>query len=248
MKSIQLYTILENTRLTQDVWKMVLKGDTTWIEHPGQFLNITITNQYLKRPISICDWDKTTLTCVYKVVGKGTKKMAQMESGEVLECLVGLGNGFDLNDTPESLLLIGGGVGVPPIYGLAKECLRQHRQITVILGFATDKEAILVDEFKALGIKVYISTNDGSLGTQGFVSDVMKENNLLDTFYMACGPMPMLKAIHTLSHAQGLLSFEERMGCGFGACMGCSCQTKQGYKRICVEGPVLASEEVLWKD
>ena len=248
MKSIQLYEIIENRPLTHDIMKMTLKGDTSWIENPGQFVNLTIENQYLKRPISVCDWDDETLTLIYKVVGKGTEKMQTMEKGQIIEALVGLGNGFDTSKATDEVCLLGGGVGVPPIYGLAKKCVQEGKKTSVILGFASEKDVFYLNEFKSLGVDVYLSTNDGSLGMKGFVTDVMKEKNLLNQFYMACGPMPMLKSIYHTSSAKGLLSFEERMGCGFGACMGCSCKTITGYKRICVEGPVMESEEILWKD
>ncbi len=248
MKACLEFEIIENKMIAKDVYQMVLKGDTTWISRPGQFVNFTIENCYLKRPISICDFDDDSFMCIYKVVGKGTKIMSTYLVGHKVSCLVGLGNGFNLDETGKDVVLIGGGVGVPPMYGLAKKCIVANKNVSVILGFGSKQDSFYIEEFKKLNIPVYVSTNDGSLGDKGFVTDLMKKYNLTNTFYMACGPMGMLKAIHGLSSSKGLLSFEERMGCGFGACMGCSCETSTGYKRICVEGPVLQSEEILWKN
>ena len=244
---IKQYRIISNWNLADQVYEMELEGDSSWITHPGQFLNVTIDNAYLKRPISICDWNENGLTIIYKVVGFGTKQMSQKQPGERLECLVGLGNGF----TPEvfdekKVLLVGGGVGVPPLYGLAKTCLKQGKQPVVILGFTSEKDIFYIKKFADLGCDFKLSTNDGSQGVKGFVSDVMVQEGLTNLPYFACGPMPMLKAVWRTSNAPGQLSFEERMGCGFGACMGCSCETISGPKRICKEGPVLSSQEVLW--
>ena len=246
MKAIQTYEITENKALTKDVYRMVLKGETNWIHHPGQFINIDIPSAYLKRPISICDWDEESLTIIYKVVGKGTKWMSEQHDGTI-DALVNLGNGFDTSKADE-VVLVGGGVGVPPLYGCAKTLLKEGKKVSVVLGFNKQNEIFCKDEFEALGVDTYICTLDGSVGTKGFVTDGLKEHGLLDTFYMACGPLPMLKALHKTSHASGLLSFEERMGCGFGACMGCSMETANGPKRVCKEGPVFESEEILWKD
>ncbi|MBQ4343807.1 MAG: dihydroorotate dehydrogenase electron transfer subunit [Erysipelotrichaceae bacterium] len=248
MKTLQKCKVLSNVPLTHDVYRMILENDTSWIHHPGQFVNVTIEGQYLKRPISICDWDEHSLTLIYKVVGKGTEIMSQKIAGDVMEILTDLGNGFHTETAANEVVLLGGGVGVPPMFGTAKQCLKEGKKVHVILGFASKKDAFYLDEFKQLGVDVSVCTNDGTLGTKGFVTDVMKEKGLTDVFYMACGPLPMLKAIYQTSNAKGLLSFEERMGCGFGACMGCSCKTITGYKRICVEGPVMESEDILWKD
>ena len=241
------YRILSNRRLADQVFEMKLEGDSRWIVNPGQFLNVAIDNAYLRRPISICDWDEQGLTLIYKTVGFGTGQMSQRQPGEMLNCLVGLGNGF----TPQRVaaqrvVLAGGGVGVPPLYCLAKTCLRLGKQPEVVLGFASARDVFYVSEFEALGVKVHLCTDDGSAGMKGFVSDGMMAGDLCDLPYFACGPLPMLKAVFNVSHADGQLSFEERMGCGFGACMGCSCRTLTGYKRICREGPVLDSGEVLW--
>lgn len=250
MDRIRVFKILSNEELADQIFKMVLSADeTSWITRPGQFVNITIENAYLKRPISISEWDEHSFTIIYKVVGVGTKQLSLKKPNEEIECLIQLGNGFTPERLPsDHVLLIGGGVGVPPLVGCAKECLKLNKRVTVILGFDTAKRSFYIDKFKALGCEVYVSTNDGTLGVKGFVSDIMKEHKLCDIPYMACGPLPMLKAIYSISRAKGQLSFEERLGCGFGACMGCSCKTISGVKRICKEGPVLDSEEILWKD
>lgn len=247
MKSIQRYEILENKPLTHTVMRMVLKGPTDWIKRPGQFLNLEISGQYLKRPISIADWDAETLTLIYKIVGIGTRKMSLFQPGQQLAALVGLGNGFALENTPDTLLLIGGGVGIPPLYGLAKQALALGKQVTAVLGFASAEDVFYSEEFKALGISVYLCTDDGSAGICGTVIDVMEQAQLKEQVYMACGPKGMLKAITAVSRAKGYLSLEERMGCGFGACMGCSQKTISGSKRICTEGPVFESEEIIWE-
>lgn len=250
MNRIRKFKILCNEGLTDQIYKMVLAAhETGWITKPGQFVNITIDHAYLKRPISISEWDSKSFTIIYKVVGFGTKQLSLKKAGDEVECLIGLGNGFSIEKIPEDhVLLVGGGVGIPPLVGCAEECLKSNKKVSVILGFDTRKNSFYMDKFKELGCEVYVSTNDGSLGTKGFVSDVMREKKLDNLYYLACGPMPMLKAVYTVSHASGQLSFEERMGCGFGACMGCSCKTITGIKRICKEGPVLDSEEILWKD
>ena len=246
MKSIQNYEVLSNEYLALDIYKMVLKGDSSWITNPGQFVNITIENAYLKRPISICDWDENSITIIYKVVGFGTKQLSQKKVGDVIECLVGLGNGYDIENIDEPVLVVGGGVGVPPIYGLAKSLVKKGVDVTAILAFNGQENAFYLKEFEDLGVKLHVCTMDGSLGTKGFASDVMKNENLCDMLYMVCGNVPMMQSVYKASNHNGLLSFEERMGCGFGACMGCSCKTLTGYKRICKEGPVMKSEEILW--
>lgn len=241
-----IYKILDNKALTRDVWRMVLQGDTQWITRPGQFVNIEIEGLYLRRPISICDWDEQTITIIYKVVGRGTQLMSQMSVDTELDLLTGLGNGFDADIQTEKPLLVGGGVGVPPLYRLAKELLARGRKVSVVLGFNTASEVFYADEFKALGVDVYISTVDGSQGVKGFVTDAIKENNIDFDFFYSCGPIPMLKALCGCCNVSGELSFEERMGCGFGACMGCSCKTLTGNKRICKDGPVMKREEIIW--
>lgn len=241
-----IYKIVENKPLTRDVWRMVLQGDTQWITRSGQFVNIEIEGLYLRRPISICDWDEQTLTLIYKVVGRGTKAMSQMCEGVELDLLTGLGNGFDADVECENPLLVGGGVGVPPLYHLAKELLRRGRKVSVVLGFNTASEVFYAEEFTALGADVYVSTVDGSMGVKGFVTDAIKEKAIDFDFFYSCGPLPMLKALCGATDKSGELSFEERMGCGFGACMGCSCKTLAGNKRICKDGPVMKREEIIW--
>lgn len=240
-----IYTIGENTKIAKDVYFMTLYGDTSFITAPGQFINIELEGFYLRRPISICDWDKEKILIIYKVVGAGTEKMAQMKAGEKLDVLTGLGNGFTINADTEKPLVIGGGVGTPPMYNLAKQLIQNGQKPTVILGFGTKDDVFYEDEFKALGCEVYVTTNDGSYGTKGFVTDVIKKLDDYDYFY-TCGPEPMLKAIYNATECSGQLSFEERMGCGFGGCMGCSCKTVTGYKRICKEGPILLKEDIIW--
>ena len=239
-----IFEIISNTALTDSVYKMVLGGDTSAITAPGQFVNIQISGMFLRRPISVCDYDESTLTIVYKVVGKGTEAMSGMASGEKLEILTGFGNGYDLTVAGDAPLLIGGGVGVPPMYNLAKKLLALGKNVHVILGFNTRDEIFYEEEFKALGCTVSVSTVDGSYGIKGFVTDALPEGY---SYFSTCGPEPMLKAVYQATSTSGQMSFEERMGCGFGACMGCSCQTLTGYKRICKEGPVMRKEEILWK-
>lgn len=238
-----IFEIKENVHLTQDVMKMTLSGDTSDITASGQFVNIKLDGLYLRRPISVCDVNGDTLTLVYKVVGVGTQKMAEMSEG-CLDILTGLGNGYDLTVSGDNVLLIGGGVGVPPLFLLAKRLLKEGKKVTAILGFNTASEIFLKDDFEALGVKVYITTVDGSYGIKGFVTDAME--SLDYTYVYTCGPEPMLKAVYNATKTSAQFSFEERMGCGFGACMGCSCKTVTGFKRICKDGPVLTKEEILW--
>ena len=241
-----IYTVISNNPLTKDVYRMVLEGDTEWITRPGQFVNIELEGLYLRRPISISDWDERTITIIYKVVGRGTEQMSKMAQGVKLDLLTGLGNGFDTSIESERPLLVGGGVGVPPLYRLAKDLLAQGKQVSVVLGFNTSSEIFYADEFKALGVDLYISTADGSMGVKGFVTDAIREAEIKFDYFYSCGPLPMLKALCGCCEVSGELSFEERMGCGFGACMGCSCKTLAGNKRICKDGPVMKREEIIW--
>lgn len=238
------FEITENIPLTENVYKMVLRGDVSAITAPGQFVNIQLDGLYLRRPISVCDVSGDCLTIIYKVVGKGTAKLSQMQRGR-LDLLTGLGNGYDLSCAGDHPVLLGGGVGVPPMYLLAKRLLAEGKQVQVILGFNTQKEVFYEKEFRELGAQVTVTTVDGSYGTQGFVTDVLKDMDY--TYFYTCGPEPMLKAVYRASQTSGQMSFEKRMGCGFGACMGCSCKTITGYKRICKEGPVMRREEILWE-
>ena len=239
-----IFTILENNALTRDVFRMVLEGDTSAITASGQFVNIQLEGRFLRRPISVCDWSDTTLTIVYKVVGHGTEDMSKMAPGKKLDILTGLGNGYDLTLAGDRPVLIGGGVGVPPMYNLAKKLLAEGKKVSVILGFNTKSEVFYEEEFKKLGCDVTVTTVDGSYGTQGFVTTALERIDY--SYFYTCGPEPMLKAVYKASVTSGQMSFEERMGCGFGACMGCSCKTLTGYKRICKEGPVMKKEEILW--
>jgi len=240
-----IYTILSNRCIAPNVYEMVLQGDTSALRAPGQFVNIKLEGFFLRRPISVCDYDASTITIIYKVVGKGTAYMAALNTGAELDVLVGLGNGFDTAKSGAQPLLIGGGAGVPPMYHLAKQLLAQGKQPIAILGFNTAEEIFYQQEFEALGIRTIVCTADGSVGVRGFVTDAVAQ--LSDyTFYYACGPEPMLKALYNACASDGELSFEERMGCGFGACMGCTCKTKYGNKRICKDGPVLEKEEIIW--
>ncbi len=240
-----IFTIIKNEPLSSTVCRMVLTGDTSAITKAGQFINIKIDGFFLRRPISVCDYDNKTITIIYKVVGKGTQALQKMEPPMALDILTGLGNGYDITKSGSHPLLIGGGVGIPPMYRLAKDLLAEEKKPLVILGFNTKDETFYIDEFKQLGIEVLVATADGSLGTKGFVTDIVKSLPNYTYFY-TCGPEPMLKALSECTDTSGQLSFEERMGCGFGACMGCSCQTKYGNKRICKEGPVLEKEEIIW--
>lgn len=238
------FTIVENIALTENVYKMTLKGDVSAITAPGQFVNIKLDGLFLRRPISVCNVEKDCLTIIYKVVGKGTAQMAGMQSG-TLDVLTGLGNGYDLTLSGDRPVLLGGGVGVPPMYLLARKLIVQGKKVSVILGFNTKSEVFYEKEFLALGADVKVTTVDGSYGLKGFVTDALKDLDY--TYFYTCGPEPMLKAVYRASTTSGQMSFEKRMGCGFGACMGCSCKTITGYKRICKEGPVMKKEEILWE-
>ena len=237
-----IFTITENTALTATVYKMVLAGDTDGIT-TGQFVNILLDGLYLRRPISVCDCADGKLTLVYKVVGKGTTRMAAMTAGQTLDVLTGLGNGYDIAKAGDHPLLLGGGVGVPPLYMLARLLREQGKTVSVVLGFNTADEVFYEQEFKALGCDVTVTTADGSHGVKGFVTDALPADY---SYFYTCGPEPMLKAVYRATTTSGQFSFEERMGCGFGACMGCSCKVITGYKRICKDGPVLEKEEILW--
>ncbi len=238
-----IFTIRSNERIAPSVYRMTLAGDTSAITAPGQFVNILLDGFFLRRPISVHDVEEGLLTIIYKVVGKGTEAMAA-EAGQTLDILTGLGNGYDIADCGDHPLLIGGGVGVPPLYNLAKKLLAEGKTVSVILGFNTADEIFCEKDFASLGCDVTVTTVDGSYGVKGFVTDAMGEIDY--TYTYSCGPEPMLKALYNASLTEGQYSFEERMGCGFGACMGCSCKTKYGNKRICKDGPVLRKGEIIW--
>ena len=239
-----VFEIVSNRNLAPGVYEMVLRGASTEDCTPGRFVQLKLDFFYLRRPISVCDAEEGKLTLVYKTVGRGTEAMAQYESGKRIDLLTGLGNGYDLDKSGDRPLLIGGGAGVPPMYLLARRLLAQGKQPTVILGFNKAEEIFYADRFRALGIETIIATADGSVGVKGFVTDAMEDLDY--TYTYACGPEPMLKAVYNRASTSGEYSFEERMGCGFGACMGCSCETKYGNKRICKDGPVLTKEEIVW--
>ena len=239
-----LFEIKSNIALTETVYKMVLGGDTSAITAPGQFVNVKLDGLFLRRPISVNDCVGDELTLIYKVVGKGTEQMASMSAGEKLDVLTGLGNGYDISKAGDRPVLLGGGVGVPPLYMLAKALIAAGAKPAVILGFNTKDEVFGEDDFRAIGCDVTVTTVDGSYGVKGFVTDAMPESY---TYFYTCGPEPMLKAVYRATVTSGQFSFEERMGCGFGACMGCSCKTVTGNKRICKEGPVLTKEDIIWE-
>lgn len=239
-----IMTVEKNIKIAENTYLLTLLGDTSDITAPGQFVNIKLSGFFLRRPISVCDCESGKLTLIYKVVGGGTHMMSELSSGAKLDVLTGLGNGYDTSKSGSHPVLIGGGVGVPPMYMLCKKLIAEDKNVSVILGFNSEKEIFAVDEFKATGAAVYVATADGSVGTKGFVTDVLKDIDY--TYFYTCGPMPMFEAIEKIAKTSGQYSFEERMGCGFGACMGCSCKTKYGNKRICKDGPVLEREEIIW--
>ena len=238
------FRILANRQLTATVWRMELAGDTSAIVKPGQFVQVQLPGFYLRRPISVCDWNDESLTLVYKVVGQGTEAMTAMVPGQTLDLLTGLGNGFDVSLAGEHPLLIGGGVGLPPMIGLCRALLAAGKQPVVLAGFNTAEEIFLREDVEAMGAPFVLATMDGSAGVKGLVTDAMKGLTFDSVF--ACGPLPMLRAICSATDVPAWLSFEERMGCGFGACMGCTVKVKGGYKRICKDGPILDREEVIW--
>ena len=237
-----IFKVQSNTPLADSIYKMVLLGDTSAISGPGQFVEIALPGKFLRRPISVCDYGEGSLTLIYKTVGSGTEQMSAMCPGTELDILTGLGNGYDTTLSGDRPVLVGGGVGVPPMYALAKKLVAEGKHPAVVLGFNKASEIFLAEEFRALGVSVHIATADGSVGTKGFVTDVLKELDY--TYFYSCGPMPMFRAMEKTVVTSGQYSMEERMGCGFGACMGCSIQTRSGAKRVCKDGPVFIREEV----
>ncbi len=240
-----LFTIEDHTLIARDVYRMTLTGDVSGITAPGQFVNLKLNGFYLRRPISVCDLEGDRLTLIYKAVGRGTKAMSLLTPGERLMILTGLGNGYDLTKAGDAPLLLGGGVGVPPLYLLAKRLREENKTVTAVLGFNSAADVFYEEEFRALGCRVSVTTADGTYGKQGFVTDALPSRC---SYYYACGPEPMLKAVYKTIPGSGEMSLEERMGCGFGACMGCSIQTKNGAKRVCKDGPVFKKEALLWDD
>ena len=241
----RILTIGENIPLTDSVYRMTLRGAELPEQRPGQFVNIRLEGLFLRRPVSVYDFRPGCLTIIYKTVGTGTRQMASLPAGTTLNVLTGLGNGYDLSKAGERPLLLGGGVGVPPLYLLARKLREEGKPVTAVLGFNTRAEVFGEEAFRALGCKTIVTTADGSCGIKGFVTDALPDEY---SYFYTCGPEPMLKAVYRKTVTSGQFSFEERMGCGFGACMGCSCKTITGYKRICREGPVLEKEEILWED
>lgn len=241
-----IFKITSNEKIARDIFKMTLAGDTSAITAPGQFVNIKLDGFFLRRPISVCDCVGENLTLIYKTVGNGTERMSRVAAGDELDLLTGLGNGYNTKKSGGSPLLVGGGVGVPPMYMLCRELISEGKNVTVVLGFNSKDDVFYENEFRALGADVHIATADGTYGIKGFVTDVIKDMQY--TFFYTCGPEPMFRAMHKIMKTPGQYSFEERMGCGFGACMGCSCKTLTGNKRICKEGPVMESEEIIWAD
>ena len=240
-----IFEIVSNEKIAEGIYLLRMAGDTSAITAPGQFVNLKLDGCFLRRPISVCDWSDGSLTLIYKVLGHGTEAMTAYPAGKKLDVLTGLGNGYDMTLCGDRPLLIGGGVGIPPIYGLAKRLVEAGKHPTAVLGFNSASDSFYIVEFKALGVPVSVASADGSIGTKGFVTDALPEDY---SYFYTCGPEPMLKAVYRATTTSGQFSFEERMGCGFGACMGCSCKTVTGYKRICREGPVLTKEEILWED
>ena len=239
-----VFEIIENSRIAEGIFRLRMSGNTAEITAPGQFVNLKLEGCYLRRPISVCDWTDDELTLIYKVLGRGTEAMTAYLPGKQMDVLTGLGNGYDMTKSGVSPLLVGGGAGIPPLYGLAKHLVAAGKHPTAVLGFNSFSDSFYIEEFKALGIPVHAASADGSIGTKGFVTDAMA--GLSCDYFYTCGPEAMLKAVFKATDCSGQFSFEERMGCGFGACMGCSCKTVTGNKRICKEGPVLEKEEILW--
>lgn len=238
------YIIIENNLIASNIYKMIVQGNTNGITYPGQFVNIRVEGCYLRRPISVCDWDDQSITLLYKVVGKGTEIMSKLKVGTNLDMLVGLGNGFSVADS-NNPMLVGGGIGLAPLYGL---CRRMLKKPTVVIGADTQNSLFFVDEFESLGARVIISTDDGSKGVKGFVTDAINANNIACDYFYACGPMPMMSALNKCLPAEipGQFSLESRMGCGFGACYGCSIETENGVKRVCKDGPIFLRKELIW--
>ena len=240
-----IFTIERSRPLARDIVELRLRGDTSAITAPGQFVNIRLTGKFLRRPISVCNVVGDELTLIYKIVGGGTRQLAAMQPGQTLDLLTGLGNGYDLSPAGDAPVLLGGGVGTPPMYWLARELIAQGKHVRAVLGFNSAEDVFYEDELRALGVEVTVTTVDGSYGKKGFVTDGLPEDY---SYFYACGPEPMLRAVYRATKTAGQLSFEERMGCGFGACMGCSCKTLTGCKRICKDGPVLRKEEIAWEN
>ncbi|MCR5787205.1 MAG: dihydroorotate dehydrogenase electron transfer subunit [Acholeplasmatales bacterium] len=233
--------VLENKQINNDIYLIKLEGDTSEIKNSGEFAELKLDNYYLRRPLSIHDYDSKTVSFLYKVLGHGTRDLTRYKKGDVINTILGLGNGFnDLNAI--SPLLIGGGIGMAPLLNLAKRFNEKNIRPNILLGFKNINEVCYVEEFKKYG-DVYVTTDDGSFGYCGNPVSFLQNNNLKFDKYYACGPLVMLKYLTKYS-TLGYVSLEARMGCGIGACMGCSIETKNGIKRVCKEGPVFDADEV----
>ena len=254
-----VFHIVSNRPLTDDVFELRLAGDASAFTRPGQFAEISVEGLFLRRPISVCDWNDVELLLLVKAVGKGTNALRDLKSGASLDILTGLGNGFEVGQGTEGTsasrtVLVGGGIGIAPLYALARQLSVERSRIgiaaplPVILGFRKAADVFYVKEFVELGCNVMVATEDGSMGTRGFVTDVLSAHpELCYAYAYACGPMPMLRAVARLPQVtDGQFSFEARMGCGFGACMGCTIATTSGPKRVCREGPVFHKAELVF--
>lgn len=246
MRTKGIYAVADNRPLASCVWRMTVEGDTSALRRAGQFVALAVEGLFLRRPISVCDYDERSITIIYKVVGEGTERLTRLRRGDSIDILSGLGNGFEVREDVRRPLVVGGGVGVPPLYNLARRLASAGQSPTVVLGFNTRDEIFYADEFRALGVRVVVATADGSEGVRGFVTDAIREEGIEADYFYACGPRAMLRALCQTLDADGQVSMEERMGCGFGACMGCTCKTKSGAKRVCREGPVFGKEEIVW--
>lgn len=246
MRKHGMFEITENRALTHDIFMMRMAGDTGACNAPGQFINILLDGVYLRRPISVCDYNEDEITIIYRVVGKGTALMGEMKPGAMLDVLTGLGNGYGIPGEVEAPLIIGGGVGIPPLYGLAKELVKSGLKPVAALGFANSGDIFFLNEFSRLGCRLILATDDGSAGFRGYITDAVLADGAIYDYVYSCGPKPMLRAVFDMAQTGGQFSFEERMGCGFGACMGCACNTKHGPKRVCADGPVFLKEEIVW--
>ena len=241
-----VFTVLGNERISADVFDLRLSGDTSELVGSGQFVNADIPDLYLRRPISICDYSPGEMRLVIKIVGKGTQKMASLKEGDPVDLLVPLGNGFDTAKSGKTPYLFGGGVGVAPMVRLAKDLIGQGKKTTVVLGFNSSSDVILYDDYCRIVGKenVFVTTVDGSFGQKGFVTEVNADGA---SFVYSCGPLPMMKALDKAIECGAEYSFESRMGCGFGACMGCTLASAGGPVRVCREGPVFRKGEILWQ-
>ncbi|MGN0201631.1 MAG: dihydroorotate dehydrogenase electron transfer subunit [Candidatus Cryptobacteroides sp.] len=238
-------TVLDNRQTASGIFEMRLGGCSAACR-AGQFVNLEVDGFFLRRPISVCDWEDGVLTLAYRVVGEGTAAMAAMAPGTRIDTLAALGNGFDTGVPCREALLAGGGIGLAPLYKLTRELVGKGVGVTVVAGFRTASEIFREEAFVKAGARFIVATEDGSRGVRGFVTDALREEGLSYDYIFSCGPLPMMKALCAATTAPAQMSLEERMGCGFGICMGCTCRTSSGAKRICKEGPVFKREEIIW--